>query len=98
MKACYLYCFIHRFKRDGGGCADFVGCSQLAAGQSALRNYIHSNRKSLFTGASGPGKRKRSVDERTALPITGDDFRLLAAEVDLINTIIGEMASKYPEQ
>nr|ASK86238.1 calcitonin precursor long transcript variant [Ophionotus victoriae] len=91
--------FPEQFKRSGnGGCAGFTGCAQLAAGQNALRNFMHSNRASLFTGASGPGKRKRSIVDSSTLPLTGDDLRLLAEEVDLVNAVISEMAAKYPEQ
>ena len=88
----------YRFKR-GGGCRGFSACAQLAIGQDAFRNMMHNNRASIFTSARGPGRRKRSIeDEREVLPMSGDEFRLLADEVELFNDVLGQVASTNSKQ
>ncbi|XP_072034658.1 uncharacterized protein [Amphiura filiformis] len=89
--------FPEQIKR-GGGCRGFSACAQLAIGQDAFRNMMHNNRASIFTSARGPGRRKRSIDEQQVLPMSGDDFRLLAEEVELYNEILGQIASTHSKQ
>ncbi len=49
-------------KRTGSrGCSSFGGCGQLTVGHNAAMRLLADDSDSPF-GASGPGKRRRSVD------------------------------------
>ena len=90
--------YFHRYKRGGGGCWYFGGCAQLVIGQNAVRNMIHNNRASVFSSPYGPGRRKRSVSSGDVLPMSSNDFRLLADDVELYKDILGQITTANSKQ